>query len=57
MITWSCLAIYKRKDIQRGTEFVTRTTLNVAREYYGDNKLKQKDVRPTIPADYMAVSL
>ena len=57
MITWSCLAIYKRKDIQRSTEFVTRTTLNVAREYYGDNKLKKKDVRPAIPADYMAVSL
>ena len=33
------------------------TTLNLAREYYGDNKLKQKDVRPTKPADYMAVSL
>ena len=57
LCNWRCLAIYKRKDIQRGTEFVTMTTLNLAREYYGDNKLKQKDVRPTKPADYMAVSL
>ena len=42
-----CLAIYKRKDIQRATELVTRTALNLAREYYGDKKLKEKDVRPT----------
>ena len=37
----SCLAIYKRNNIQRGTEFVTRTALNLAREYYGDKNLKR----------------
>ena len=47
LCVWRCLAIYKRKDIQRATELVTRTALNLAREYYGDKKLKEKDVRPT----------
>ena len=41
LCVWRCLAIYKRKDIQRGTEFVTRTALNLAREYYGDKNLKR----------------
>ena len=44
MCAWRCLAIYKPKDIKRGTEFVTKAALNLAREYYGDNKLRQKDV-------------
>ena len=43
LFVWRCLAIYKRKDIQRGTEFVPKTALNLAREHYGDNKLKKKD--------------
>ena len=30
---WRCLAIYKRKDIKRGTEFVTRDVLGLAYEY------------------------
>ena len=47
LCTWRCIAIYKRKDIQEGTEFVTRAALNLAPEYYGDNKLKQKDVMHT----------
>ena len=41
LCVWRCLAIYKRKDIQKGTKFVTRTALNLAREYYGDNNLKK----------------
>ena len=28
-------------------EFVTKAALNLAREYYVDNKLKRKNVRPT----------
>ena len=32
LCVWRCLAIYKRKDIQRATELVTRTALNLARE-------------------------
>ena len=47
MCAWRCLAVYKRKDIKRGTEFVKKAALNLARDYYGDNKLKRKDVRPT----------
>ena len=44
---WRCLAIYKRKDIKRGTEFVTRDVLGLAYEYQVDNKLKKKYVGPT----------
>ena len=55
LCAWRCLAMYKRKDIQRGTEFVTRTALNLAREYYGDSKLKRKDVRPTKLVDFESI--
>ena len=47
--------MYKRKDIQRGTEFVTRTALNLAREYYGNSKLKRKDVRPPKRVDFESI--
>ena len=50
------LAIYKQKDIQRGTEFVIRAALNLAREYYGDNKLKRKDVSPTKLVDFEGIA-
>ena len=40
--SWRCLAIYKRKDIQEGTVFVTGAALDLARECYGDNKLKKR---------------
>ena len=56
MCVWRCLAIYKRKDIKRGTEFVTKAALNLAREYYGDNKLKRKDVRPTKLVDFEGIA-
>ena len=42
LCVWRCLAIDKRKSIQRDTEFVTRTGLNLAREYYGDKNLKKR---------------
>ena len=47
LCVWRCLAIYKPKDIQRDTEFVTTTVLNLTREYYGVKNLKKRDVRPT----------
>ena len=53
---WRYIVIYKRKDIQRGTEFVTRAALNLTREYYGHNKLKQKDVRPTKLVDFEGIA-
>ena len=55
LCNWRCLAIYKRKDIQRGTEFVTRV-VNVAREYYGDNKLERKNVRTTKRVDFQSIT-
>ena len=55
LCVWRCLAIYKRKDIQRGTEFITRTALNLAREYYGDKNLKKRDVRPTELVDFQGI--
>ena len=56
LCVWRCLAIYKRKDIQRSTEFVTRTALNLAREYYGDKKLKKRDLRPTKLVDFEGIA-
>ena len=56
LCAWRCLAIYKRKDIQRGTEFVTKVALNLACEYYGDNKLKRKDERPTKLVDFEGIA-
>ena len=32
MCAWICLAFYKRKDVKRDTEFVTKAVLNLARE-------------------------
>ena len=55
LCVWRCLVIYKRKDIQRGTEYVTRTALNHAREYYGDKNLKKRDVRPAKLVDFEGI--
>ena len=54
MCVWHCLAVYKYKDIKRGTEFVTEAALNFACEY-GDNKLKN-DVRPTKLVDFEGIT-
>ena len=56
LCTWRCLAIYNRKDIKRGTEFITRTALNLVREYYRDNKLKRKDVTLTKLVNFEGIS-
>ena len=53
---WRCLAIYKQKNIQRATEFVTRTALNLVRENYDYKNLKKRDVRPTKLADFEGVA-
>ena len=55
MCVWRCLAIYKRKDIKRDTEFVTKAALDLARGYYGDTKLKRKDVRTTKLANFEGI--
>ena len=56
LCVWRCLAICKRKDIKRGTEFVTRAALNLACEYYGDNNLKKRYVRPTRLVDFGGIA-
>ena len=52
LCVWRCLAIYTRRDVKRGSEFVTNEALNLAREFYSDNKLKRKDVRATKLVDF-----
>ena len=51
-----CLAIYKQKGIKRGTQFVIRTTLNLAFEYYGNKNLKKRDLRPTRLNDFEGIT-
>ena len=42
--------------MKRGTELVTRTALKLGPQYYGDSRLKQKDVRPTKPVDFKGIA-
>ena len=56
LCVWRCLAIYTRRDVKRGSEFVTREALTLAKEYYGNNKLKRKDVRATRLEDFEGIT-
>ena len=56
LCVWRCLAIYKHKDIKRSSEFVAKAALDVAREYYGDNNSKRKDVRPIKLVDFKGIA-
>lgn len=47
LCVWRCLAIEKRAEVERGTEFFAMPALTLAQEYYGNPKLKRKDVRQT----------
>ena len=50
LCVWRCLAIHRRQVHGEENQVHKRnckTTLNLARDYYGNNKLKRKDVRPT----------
>ena len=42
--------------MERGTEFVPKTALNLAREYYGHKGLKKRDVRPTKLVDFEGIA-
>ena len=44
------------ENIQRDIEFLTRATLDLAREYYGNKKFKQKDVRPMKLVDFEGIA-
>ena len=56
LCVWRCLAIYTRRDVKRGSGFVTKGALNLAREFYSDNKLKRKDVRATRLEDFEGIA-
>ena len=50
LCVWRCLAIYKRLARGETNQLSKRNcdaAKNLAREYYGDKKLKKRDVRPT----------
>ena len=59
LYVWRCLAIYKRYacgETNQVTKRNCRATLDLAHEYYGDNKLKRKDVRPTKLVDFEGIA-
>ena len=56
LCVWRCLALYKQKDVNRGAEISTKEALNLAREFYSDNKLKRKDVRTTKLVDFEGIA-
>ena len=59
LCAWRCLGKYKRHlrcvkiQVQKRN---CDAALNLAREHYGDNNLKRKDVRPTKLADFEGIA-
>ena len=59
LCVWRCLAIYKslaHREKNRVQERNCDAAKNLAREYYGDNNLKKRDVRPTKPVDFEGIA-
>ena len=59
LCAWRCLAIYKRLALgekNRVQERNRNAALNLAREYYGDNNLQKRDVRPTKLVDFEVIA-
>ena len=59
LCVWRCLAIYKRLACggkNRVQERNCDATLVLAREYYGDNNLKKRDVRATKLVDFEGIA-
>ena len=52
LCVWRCLAIYTSGSAKREMERTTEESLMLAREYYGNDKLKQLDVRATRLVDF-----
>ena len=55
LCVWRCLAIYKRLARSEKNQVQKRScdaAENLAREYYSDNNLTKRDVRPTRLADF-----
>ena len=58
LCVWRCLAIYKRHDRGETNQVQKRNceaTLNLACEYYSDDKSKKKDMRPTKLVDFEGI--
>ncbi|XP_057309046.1 uncharacterized protein LOC130647274 isoform X1 [Hydractinia symbiolongicarpus] len=53
---WRCLAVGERADVKRGTEFLTKTALKLAREYHEQPKLKREEVRATRLVDLEGIA-
>lgn len=51
MCDWRNLAIYVRRGVKRGAEFVTITAIN----FYGDIKLKRNDAWRTDLVDFAGI--
>ena len=59
LCVWRCLAIYKRHASGETNQVSKRNcdaALNFAHEYYVENKLKRKDVRPTRLVDFEGIA-
>ena len=59
LCVWRCLAIYKRLARGEKTRVQERNrnaALNLAHEYYRDNNLKKRDVRPTKLVDFEGIA-
>ena len=56
LCVWRCLAIYTRGSAKRETERTTREALTLAREYYGNDKLKRQDVWATRLVDFLGIA-
>ena len=55
LCVWQCLAVYMRCEVSRGTEFLTKEAMQLAKGYYGNNKLKCKDVKFTKLMDFEGI--
>ena len=53
---WRCLALHYRGDRKEREKRTTREALNLAREYYGDPRLKRGEVRPTKLVDMEGIA-
>ena len=59
LCVWRCLAIYKRHarvEKKLSARKNLNAVLNLAREYYGDNNFKKRDVRPTKLVDFEGIA-
>ena len=59
LCVWRCLAIYKRHvcgEKNRVQERNCNAALNLAHEYYGDNKVGKRDVGPTKLVDFEGIA-